>query len=55
MAGALSTLGLGSQGVLTNDIIDQLKEADTSSIIKPIENKIELSTTKQSTLSDIKS
>jgi len=54
MAGALSTLGLGSHGVLTNDIIDQLKEADTTSIIKPIENKIELSTSKQSTLSDIK-
>jgi len=54
MAGSLSTLGLGSQGVLTNDIIDQLKEADTSSIIKPIENKIEVSNTKQSTLADIK-
>jgi flagellar hook-associated protein 2 len=54
MAGSLSTLGLGSQGVLTNDIIDQLKEADTSSIIKPIERKIDISTNKQSTLSDIK-
>ena len=54
MAGALSTLGLGSQGVLTNDIIDQLKNADKTSIIKPIERKIELTNTKQSTLSDIK-
>ncbi len=54
MAGALSTLGLGSQGVLTRDIIDQLKAADESSIIKPIERKIELSNAKQSTLSDIK-
>lgn len=54
MAGALSTLGLGSQGVLTRDIIDQLKAADESSIIKPIEKKIELSSAKQSTLSDIK-
>ena len=54
MAGALSTLGLGSQGVLTNDIIDQLRAADESSIIKPIEKKIELSSTKQSVLSDIK-
>ncbi len=54
MAGALSTLGLGSQGVLTNDIIDQLKEADKTSIINPIENKIEVSNTKQSTLSEIK-
>jgi flagellar hook-associated protein 2 len=54
MAGALSTLGLGSQGVLTNDIIDQLKEADSTSIIKPIERKIDVSNTKQTTLSDIK-
>ncbi len=54
MAGALSTLGLGSQGVLTNDIIDQLREADESAIIKPIENKIELANSKQSTLNDIK-
>jgi len=37
MAGSLSTLGLGSQGVLTNDLIDKLKDADKSSIIKPIE------------------
>jgi flagellar hook-associated protein 2 len=54
MAGSLSTLGLGSQGVLTNDILDQLKEADTSSIIKPIERKIEVTNTKQTVLSDIK-
>ena len=40
MAGALSTLGLGSQGVLTNDIIDQLKEADTSSIINLLKTRL---------------
>jgi len=39
MAGAISSLGLGS-GVLTSDVIDKLKKADTSKIIKPIENKI---------------
>jgi len=39
MAGALSTLGLGSQGVLTNDLLDKLKDADKASIIKPIEQK----------------
>jgi flagellar hook-associated protein 2 len=39
MAGALSTLGLGSQGVLTNDLLDQLKEADKTATITPIENK----------------
>lgn len=39
MSGAISSLGIGS-GVLTSDIIDQLKAADESRIIKPIENKI---------------
>ena len=37
MAGALSTLGLGSQGVLTNDLLDKLKDADKTGIITPIE------------------
>jgi flagellar hook-associated protein 2 len=41
MAGALSTLGLGSQGVLTNDILDKLKDADKSASVKPIERKQE--------------
>jgi len=54
MSGALSTLGLGSQGVLTNDIIDQLKEADTSAVIKPIERKIDVSNNKQTELAEIK-
>ncbi len=39
MPGALSTLGLGSQGVLTNDILDKLKDADKAATIKPIERK----------------
>ena len=42
----ISSLGIGS-GVLTADVIDQLKEADESVIIKPIENKIELNKQKQ--------
>lgn len=37
--GALSTLGLGSQGVLTNDIVDKLKEADKAALITPIETR----------------
>ncbi len=53
MAGTLSTLGIGSNGALSYDIIDQLKEADTSAIIKPIENKIELNSLKQDKLSDL--
>ncbi len=39
MAGSISSLGIGS-GVLTSDVIDQLKEADESRIVKPIEDKI---------------
>lgn len=54
MAAALSTLGIGSNGVLSYDIIDQLKEADTGGIIKPIENKIELNSLKQVKLAELK-
>ncbi len=39
--GALSSLGLGSQGALSYDIIDKLKEADKSAIISPIDKKLE--------------
>jgi flagellar hook-associated protein 2 len=42
----ISSLGIGS-GVLTADVIDQLKEADKSVIIKPIENKITINNQKQ--------
>ena len=54
MPGALSTLGLGSKGVLTNDILDQLKEADKSSTVKPIERRQKLLTQKQEGLKSIK-
>ena len=54
MAGTLSTLGIGSKGALSYDIIDQLKEADTKSIIKPIENKLELNQLKQDKLDELK-
>lgn len=53
MAGTISSLGLGS-GILTSDIIDQLREADESAIITPIENKIESNTNKQTVLSELK-
>jgi flagellar hook-associated protein 2 len=43
---AISSLGLGS-GVLTSDVIDQLKTADEARIVKPIENKITLNNQKQ--------
>ncbi|WP_373072020.1 flagellar filament capping protein FliD [Sulfurimonas sp.] len=45
MAG-ISSLGVGS-GVLTADVIDQLKEADEAQIISPIEDKITLNNQKQ--------
>lgn len=41
MAGTISSLGIGS-GVLTADVIDQLKENDRSLMITPIDNKITL-------------
>jgi flagellar hook-associated protein 2 len=46
MAGEITSLGIGS-GVLTADVIDQLKAADESSIIKPVEDKITLNTQQQ--------
>ena len=46
MSGAISSLGIGS-GVLTSDIIDQLKAADTSRIIQPIEYKVTINNQEQ--------
>ncbi|DAB29063.1 MAG TPA: hypothetical protein CFH84_11670 [Sulfurimonas sp. UBA12504] len=43
---AISSLGIGS-GVLTADVIDQLKAADEAAIIKPLDSKIALNTQKQ--------
>jgi flagellar hook-associated protein 2 len=45
MAG-ISSLGVGS-GVLTADIIDQLKEADRATILTPVEDKMALNNQKQ--------
>jgi len=46
MAGDISSLGVGS-GVLTADVIDQLKEADEARIVKPFDRKIDLNAQKQ--------
>ncbi|WP_457749345.1 flagellar filament capping protein FliD [Sulfurimonas sp.] len=46
MAGDISSLGIGS-GVLTSDVIDQLRSADEARIITPIDNKIDLNDQKQ--------
>lgn len=46
MAGNITSLGIGS-GVLTADVIEQLREADENAIIKPIDKKIDLTAKKQ--------
>lgn len=48
--GALSSLGAGS-GVLTYDVIDKLKNADKSAMVKPMEDKLDLLKKKESALS----
>ena len=55
MAGALSSIGIGSEGALSYDIIDQLKDADKDAIINPIQKRIDTAKLKQTTLSTIKS
>ncbi|WP_457746344.1 flagellar filament capping protein FliD [Sulfurimonas sp.] len=46
MAGDISSLGIGS-GVLTSDVIDQLKASDEARIIDPIDRKIDTNNQKQ--------
>lgn len=45
----ISSLGIGS-GVLTADVIDQLRDNEKSMTITPIEKKLELNTTKTSSM-----
>ena len=40
MAGSVNSLGLGSSGVLSYDVIDKLRNRDDSVLVKPIDNKI---------------
>ncbi|BEJ60612.1 hypothetical protein B10172_06340 [Campylobacter jejuni] len=51
--GSLSSLGFGS-GVLTQDTIDKLKEAEQKARIDPYTKKIEENTTKQKDLTELK-
>lgn len=46
MAGSINSLGIGS-GVLTSDLIEKLRGADESVLIKPLESKISLSNQKE--------
>jgi len=51
---SLSTLGLGSSGVLSNDLLDKLKDADASARIKPIKRNQESLKLQQTGLKSIK-
>lgn len=51
--GSLSSLGFGS-GVLTQETIDKLKEAEQQARVNPYTTKIEENTTKQKDLTEIK-
>jgi len=52
--GAISSLGIGSNGTLSYDVIDQLKEADKSVMVKPIERNILKVNEKQAALQTLK-
>ncbi len=47
---SISSLGLGSDGVLSYDVIDQLRAADESAQITPIDKKLTTNSTKQTDL-----
>ncbi|NOX14546.1 MAG: flagellar filament capping protein FliD [Epsilonproteobacteria bacterium] len=51
MAASLSSLGIGSQGVLSFNVIDKLRKVDENAIIVPIDNRITQNKTKTSDLS----
>ena len=51
MASSISYLGLGSDGALSYDVIDQLRAVDEKAQITPIDNKITENATKQKDLS----
>jgi flagellar hook-associated protein 2 len=48
---SISSLGLGSSGVLSYDVIDQLKKVDENAIITPIDNNIKKNETELNDLS----
>jgi flagellar hook-associated protein 2 len=53
MAGAITSLGLGSDGAISSDIIDQLRAVEEQSIINPIDNQISENSAKQDALSGL--
>lgn len=52
---SLSSLGLGSDGVLTYDTIDSLRKVDESAQLNPVDAKLKTNSTRQTDLSTITS
>jgi len=51
--GSLSSLGAGSGGVLSYNVIDKLKNADTATMVKPFETRLENVENKDKALSEL--
>ena len=51
--GALSSLGAGSNGTLSYDIIDKLKSADINAMVSPVDRKISKTKDKENALDSI--
>ncbi len=51
MASSISSLGLGSDGVLSYDIIDKLRAVDEKAQLDPIDAKLTTNQSKQTDLS----
>ena len=51
--GSLSSLGLGSDSVLSYDVIDKLRTADETALITPIDTKLSTNSTKKTDLTTI--
>ncbi|RAX58636.1 hypothetical protein CCZ01_02310 [Helicobacter monodelphidis] len=52
MAGTINALGIGS-GILTGELLDQLKDAEINGIIKPYTEKMQTNLSKQTALTEI--
>lgn len=52
MAGTISSLGVGS-GILTQDVLDQLRKVDEASFITPLQNKITIASNQVKSMAQI--
>lgn len=53
MSGTISSIGLGSDGAISSDILDQLRKVEESNIVTPIDNDLETNSLKQNSLDTI--